>query len=136
MEMIQINERISMPTGKLFFKKKEEMILPVQIQFFEEYMIIQRNKTCIKGKIVTEYNKIFYLDIEEFATDLEEDWIVISGMVNKTLFAYQKDGNIATTPMYEKRIDDSCFITPIHSDDKKYIIEKIIDHTGQKLNKC
>ena len=79
---------------------------PFEIQFFDDYLIIYREKKYYSKNVIRkEYDKFFYKDIAKCQFRTETKQINIYGIIEGIRYNYNKDGSLPEKPNYHKVTD-------------------------------
>lgn len=108
--------------------KKENVASPMEIQFFDDYLIVYRPKRYYSKKVTRmEFNKMMYSDISRCVYKARSKRVHIYGNVFATWYDYNAEGEPSTMPTYDRYVIDTLcyFSTRCALDvDFKYIFEK------------
>lgn len=114
--------------------KKEEVPSPMEIQFFDEYLIVYRPKRYYSEKKTRmEVNKIMYSNITRCLYKKKSKRVQIYGDVIAKWYDYDKNGNISQTPTYDRVVKEAFeyFVTTFMDDEK--VIKEIEAHSPLKF---
>ena len=118
---LNMSVRVLLIVAVIYFlfiaNKKHKVASPFEIRFYDNYLIVYREKFYYDPKTTRmEYDKFFYKDIRicEFRTGTEK--INIYGIVEGIFFKYKKDGSLPEKPTYHKTTDSICSFYTTHSD--------------------
>jgi len=93
-----------------FSKELESVLVPVEIQFYDEYLIIYREKCNVSLEpryVVREYNTLFYEDVKvvEFGK-FRKTVLKFYGKVEVLRHKYNDDGTINDEPLLHKTLEN------------------------------
>lgn len=89
--------------GTCFAKSKEKVPKPFEIQFYEDHLVLYREKRYYSPKLSRkEFDKFMYKDIEKIVYRTDTRRINIYGMVEGIWYDYKKDGSLPEKPSYHK----------------------------------
>lgn len=114
--------------------KKEGVPSPMEIQFFDEYLIIYRPKRYYNEKKTRmEINKIMYNSITRCLYKKKSKRIHIYGDVIAKWYDFDKYGNVAQTPSYDRVVKETFvyFVTTFM--DVAKVIKEIEEHSPLKF---
>lgn len=119
---------IAVAIGVIFVgSKKENVPSPMELQFYDDYLIIYRPKRYYSKKVTRmEVNKMRYSDIRRCVYKAQSKRVHIYGDVTATWYNYDKNGVVSQTPTYNRIVSDTLcyFSTRCATDvDFKQIIE-------------
>lgn len=115
--------------GVMFYGgKKENVASPIEIQFFDDHLIVYRPKRYYSKKVTRmEINKMMYSGIKRCVFKARSRRIHIYGDVHATWYNFDAQGIIAQTPSYDRIVTDTLcyFSTRCATDvDFKKVIEE------------
>ncbi len=115
-------------------KKKDDVPSLVEIQFYDEYLIIHRSKRIYSKKVIRmEINKMMYCDIKKCVVKTKLQRVHIYGRVYATWYNYNSDGCVSQTPTYERVVDDTlCYFRVLFASDVDFKKE-IEEHSPIKV---
>lgn len=121
-----------------FSREHDKIYFPVEIQFYNDYFIIYREKTQIiwfTKYWAEEYNKMFYHDVTEakFAK-YPKGALKIYGEVELIRYKYNKDGNLTDRPVFHKTLDAFSYIYTHESPEVDFVTE-IERHSPIKITR-
>ena len=94
----------------IFQGARERVPSPIEIRFYEDYLLVYRDKRYYSKKVSRrEFNKFFYKDISKIEYQKKSNLINIYGMVESIWYNYNKDGSIPSQPTYHKLVDGICY---------------------------
>lgn len=103
----------------LLGKKKEDVPSPIEIQFYDDYLILYRPMRVYNKKVTRmEINKMMYSDIEKcvFKTQLQR--VHIYGRVYATWYNFNAEGCVSQAPTYDRVVEDTlCFFRTLFATD-------------------
>ena len=93
--------------------KKENIPSPIELQFYDDYLILYRPKRYYSKKVSRmEINKMMYADIKRCVYKSRSQRIQIYGNVSATWYNYDANGMISQTPSYNRTISDTlCYFS-------------------------
>lgn len=87
-------------------ESKEKIELPFEIWFYDDYLILYRQKHYYSRKLTRkEFDKFFYKDIHKCQYRTVTGKINIYGVVEGVWYNYNKDGTLPNEPTYHKTTD-------------------------------
>ena len=114
--------------------KKEATPSPMELQFFDDYLIIYRPKRYYSEKVTRmEVNKIMYSSITRCLYKKRARRIHIYGDVIAKWYDYDKNGKISQTPTYDRVVKDTFayFVTKFM--DEENVMKEIEAHSPLKF---
>ncbi len=82
----------------------------IEIQFYNDYLIVYRNKHYYSNSIIRrEYDKFLYKDIKTIQLRKRTKRVNIFGIVEGVWYNYKKDGSLPEKPTYHKTTDSICY---------------------------
>ena len=101
---------ISLCIGTFFIGGTEKVPSAIEIQFYNDYLIVYRNKHYYSKRVTRrEYDKFNYNDIKQIQIRTVTKRINIYGIVEGTWYNYKKDGTLPIEPTYHKTTDSICY---------------------------
>lgn len=89
--------------GTCFAKDKEKVAKPFEIRFYEDHLVLYREKRYYSPKVSRkEIDKFMYKDIEKIVYRTDTHRINIYGMVEGIWYEYKRDGSLPENPSYHK----------------------------------
>lgn len=89
--------------GTCFVKDKEKVAKPFEIRFYEDHLVLYREKRYYSPKLSRkELDKFMYKDIEKIVYRADTHRINIYGLVEGIWYDYKKDGSLPEKPSYHK----------------------------------
>lgn len=109
---------IAMCLGTFFVNDKEKVAKPMEIRFYDDYMVLYREKRYYSPKCSRkEYTKFFYKDIKKIVYRPVTKRLNICGLMEGIWYNYQKDGSLPEKPSYHKTTDSlAYFYTNVEPD--------------------
>ena len=98
----------------LFFgEKKIDVPSPIELQFYDEYLILYRPKRYYSKKVTRmEFNKMLYTDITRCIYKANSQRLHIYGNVAATWYNYDANGVVPSTPTYNRMVTDTlCYMS-------------------------
>lgn len=94
-----------------FSREHDKVLFPLEMQFYDDYFILYREKTYIlwfTKYLAKEYFKMFYKDVTlaEFVK-YPNGVLRFNGKVEVLRYKYNKDGTVNEEPVFHKILDDS-----------------------------
>ena len=127
---------ISLFIGTLFTGKTEKIKSPIEIRFYDDYLVVYREKRFYSKKVSRmEYNQFFYKDITSCEYNVNVKRIDIVGKINATWYDYNKDGNIPQNPTYNRTVDGGICYFYTDLEPELDIIKEIEEHSSVKVIK-
>ncbi len=118
----------------LFSGKEENVPSPIELQFYDDYLILFRPK-CYYNKKVTrmEINKMYYSEIKKCAYISNLQRVHIYGDLHAKWYNYDGNGNISSKPSYDRFVKDTmCYFRTRLAPDVDFIKE-IEEHSPIKV---
>lgn len=118
----------------MFTVKKEKINTPMEIRFFDDYLVIYLEKIySYNNKIQQGYYKFLYSDITFFECDAKANKIKITGNKFITTYSYNKDGSIQQNPTFESMWPGDLELE-FGIESNLNIVEEIEHHSPIKIN--
>lgn len=115
---------ISLCIGSFFAGGQKKVPSEMEIQFYEDYLIVFKSKHYYTRRISRrEYDKFKYNDIKEIQFRTATKRINIFGIVEGTWYDYQKDGSLPAEPTYHKVTDSICYFYTDFAPDIDFVSE-------------
>lgn len=110
---------IALAIGVMFTNKKEDVPSPIELQFYDDYLILYRLKKYYNKKVSRlEFNKMFYKDITKCVYRKDLQRLHIYGTVSAKWFNYNKDGSIPKQPTYNRIVENTiCYARTLFATD-------------------
>lgn len=90
----------------MFTGKTENINSPIEIRFFDDYLIIYREKRFYSEKVSRkEFNKFLYNDITNCEFDSNRKRFNFIGKIDATWYDYNKYGGLPQNPTYHRIVD-------------------------------
>lgn len=97
---------ISLFFGTCFVKTKEKVAKPFEIRFYEDHLVLYREKRYYSPNLSRkEFDKFMYKDIKKILYRPETHRLNIYGVVEGKWYNYNKDGSLPEKPSYHKTTD-------------------------------
>lgn len=126
---------LSLAFGTLFSVTDERVPKPVELWFFNEYLIIYRKHHFYSKKLSRlEYDKIYYKDISSCEFRAKTQRINIYGIFEGKWYDYNKDGSVSAEPSYHKTKNTICYFYTMFSN-SEMIIKEIESHSPIRINR-
>ena len=101
---------IALFLGTCFAQDKQKVAKPFEIRFYEDYLVLYREKRYYSPKLSRrEFDKFLYKDIEEIVYRTDTHRINIYGIVEGKWYNYNKDGSLPEKPSYHKTTDSLAY---------------------------
>lgn len=125
---------IALAIGIGFWGPKSQPVpSPIEIWFYDNYLIIYREKRYYSKKISRkEYNKFIYSDIARFEYDFRLKRLDIIGKIDATWFNYNSNGTLPNVPSYHRVVDGGICYFYVNGNDERDIIGCIENFSSQK----
>lgn len=118
----------------LFRQKTSRQPSPIEIRFYEDYLVVYREKRYYDRKISRkEYNKFYYKDISkcQYRTGIKS--ITIYGAIEGIWYEYNKDGTLPEEPTYHRTTQEGmCYFYTTFANDID-IVSEIESHSTIKV---
>ena len=127
---------ICLAIGLLFSSKSEEIAIPVELQFYNDYLILFRpNKYYSKKVSRQEFFKIDYKDITKckFLVNSPSKRIHIYGNVHAVWYNLNKDGSLPQQPTYDKNVNETLIYFTTFQNTNIDFVKEIEDHSPIKV---
>lgn len=97
---------------KFAFPRMRKIPSPIEIRFYNDYLIVYREKRYYSKKVTRmEYNKFYYKEISECEYKSNTQVIYICGTMEAIWYDYNKDGSLPSQPTYHRTVEDTvCYI--------------------------
>ena len=97
---------------------------PFEIQFYDDYLIVYREKHYYSKKLTKkEYNKFYYTEIRECKYRTKSKKINIIGTLEIMWFNYNKDGSLPEEPTVHKKTQGICWFYTSEAPDVDFVSE-------------
>ena len=107
--------------------KKENVPSPMELQFYDDYLILYRPKRYYSRKVTRmEVNKMMYTDIKRCVYKRHSQRLHIYGNVTATWYNYDSNGVVSQVPTYNRVVEDTlCYFSTRCAEDVdfKQVIE-------------
>lgn len=110
---------IILATGVLFARKKEDVPSPMELQFFNDYLILYLPKRYYSKSVTRmEINKMMYREITKCVYKIKSERIQIYGNGTSICYNYDASGNLPKVPTQNRNYMDGmiCFSTKLAHD--------------------
>lgn len=93
--------------------KKMDVPSPIELQFYDSYLIIYRPKRYYSRKVTRmEVNKMLYTDITRCIYKARSQRLQIYGNVAATWYNYDSNGVVPPSPTYDRMVTDTlCYLS-------------------------
>ncbi len=124
---------VSLVIGFGFWKPKSENIAsPIEIQFYDDYLVVFREKRYYDRKVSRkEYNKFFYSDISKIDYDYRTRRLNLVGKIDAMWFNYNKDGSVPQNPSYHRVVDGGICYFYVNDNDEDTILKCLEEYTAK-----
>lgn len=124
---------ISLAIGVMFKGKYEEIPSPMELRFYNDYLVVYWEKKYYSKKVIRKiYDKFYYKDIHNIQFRKNINRVNIYGIVEGTWYNYNNDGSLPQNPTYHKTVDAICyFYTKLNPDID--IVKEIESHSPVKV---
>lgn len=110
--------------------KKEWVPSPMEIQFFDEYLIIYKPKRYYSEKVTRlEIDKMPYNRITRCLYKKRSKRVHIYGDVDAKWWDYAKNGNLPKSPTYDRIVKDTFQYFDTHFMDVENLIKEVETHS-------
>jgi hypothetical protein len=108
----------------VFISGNKRVPSPIELQFFDEYLIIYIPKRYYNRKVTRmEFNKFYYKDIQECEFRSKSQRINFFGIKNVEWYNYKKDGSLPEKPTIIKSGEGLCFFRTSAAPDVDFVAE-------------
>ena len=119
--------------GILFYSDDKRAPSEMEIRFYDDYIILYREKMYYSPKVIRKrYDKFYYNDIHECQYRTQTKRINIYGIHEGKWYNYNKDGSIPTMPTYHKTTDSIDYFYTMFAGDIDFVKE-IEEHSPIKV---
>lgn len=125
---------ISLALGVMFTGKTEKIKSPIEIRFYDDYLVVYREKRFYSKKVSRkEFNKFLYSDITSCEFNLNVKRVDLVGKVDATWYDYNKDGSIPQNPTYHKIVDGGICYFYTDLEENLDIVKELETHSPLKV---
>lgn len=127
---------ICLAIGVFFSGKSEEISIPAELQFYNDYLILFRpNKYYNKKVSRQEYFKIEYKDVTrcKFSANSSSKSIYIYGNVHAVWYNLNEDGSLPQQPTYDRIVNETLFYFTTFQNKDINFVQEIEDHSPIKV---
>lgn len=125
---------ISLAIGVMFTGKTEKIKSPIEIRFYDDHLIVYREKRYYSKKVSRkEYNNFFYKDITSCEYNLNVKRIDMVGKVDSTWYDYNKDGTAPQNSTYHRIVDGGICYFYTDLEPELDIVKEIEEHAHIKI---
>ena len=125
---------ISLALGVMFTDKTEKIKSPIEIRFYNDYLVVYREKRYYSGRISRkEYNKFLYKDITKCYYNNNTKRFDIIGKVESIWYNYNTDGTIPNNPTYNRVVDGGICYFYTDLEQEVDLIKEIKEHSPLKV---
>ena len=124
---------ISLAIGVMFKGKYEEIPSPMELRFYNDYLVVYWEKKYYSKKVIRKiYDKFYYKDIHNIQFRKNINRVNIYGIVEGPWYNYNNDDSLPQNPTYHKTVDAICyFYTKLNPDID--IVKEIESHSPVKV---
>ncbi len=124
---------LAMAIGVSFVGGNKIVPSPFEIQFYDDYLIVYREKHYYSKELSRkEYFKFFYEDIKECKYRKNSQKINIIGMSEIKWYNYNKDGSVPEKPTIHKKSEGICWFYTSEAPEVEFVSE-IEQHSPVKV---
>lgn len=127
---------VCLAIGVFFSGKSEEVAIPAELQFYNDYLILFRpNKYYSKKVSRQEYFKIEYKDVTrcKFLTNSSSKRIHIYGNVHAVWYNLNEDGSLPQQPTYDRMVDETLIYFTTFQNQNINFVQEIEGHSPIKV---
>lgn len=125
---------ISLALGVMFTGKTEKIKSPIEIKFYNDYLIVYREKRYYSDRLSRkEYNKFLYTDITKCDYNNNTKRFDIIGKVEAIWYDYNKDGTIPNNPTYNRIVDGGICYFYTDLEQELDIVKEFEEHSQIKV---
>lgn len=127
---------ICLAMGVFFSGKSEEVSIPAELQFYNDYLILFRpNKYYSKKVIRQEYFKIDYKDVSrcKFLVNSSSKRIHIYGNVHAVWYNLNEDGSLPQQPTYDRMVNETLIYFTTFQNENINFVQEIEGHSPLKV---
>ena len=125
---------ISLALGVMFTGKTEKIKSPIEIRFYNDYLVVYREKRYYSDKVFhKEINKFFYSDISSIDYHLRTKRVNFHGKIDATFFKYNQDGSVPKEPYYHRITDGGICYFYTDLEQEVDVIKEIEEHSPLKV---
>lgn len=116
---------VVLAVGLSFAGGNKRVPSPFEIQFYDDYLIVYREKKYYnKNLIRKEYDKFFYKDITKCQYRTQTKQINIYGIIEGIRYKYRKDGSLPENPSYHRTTNGGiCWFYTTESPEIDFVAE-------------
>lgn len=116
------------------FQKKVPTPSEIEIWFYDDYLVVYRDKRYYDKRCTyREHNKFYYDDISSMDYDYKTNRFNIHGKIDATYFKYDKYGNVSNESEHKVTDGGICWFYVIDNDEEdiistmvKYVVKLVI----------
>lgn len=125
---------IALAIGTLFISTDERVPSPFEIWFYDDYLVIYREKHYYSKSVIRkEYDKFYYKDIKHCQYRSLTHRFNFYGVVEGIWYNYSKDGSLPQEPTYHKTTDSIRYFYTTYAQNIDFVKE-IEMHSPIKVN--
>ncbi len=130
-----LQPRVVVPGKKRYrLRELERKASPFEIRFYDDYMVIYREKyICLPNNPTMDFKKFYFRDIKECVYRLKANKIDIFGTFEGIQYEYQPDGTLPEMPTYHKTVKNGIWMIYIGFDPDTDIVQEIEAHSPIKV---
>lgn len=125
---------ISLFIGTLFTGKTEKIKSPIEIRFYDDHLIVYREKRFYSNKVSRmEFNKFYYKDITKCDFSKNTKRLNIVGKIEAIWYDYNKDNSVPSNPTYHRNVDGGICYFYTDLEENLDIVKEIEEHSTIKV---
>lgn len=126
---------VSLAIGIGFWNTKKTLVAsPLEIQFYDNFLVVFREKRYYNRKISRkEFNKFYYEDISKLEYNHITKRFDLIGKIDAMWFDYNKDGSVPKNPTYHRIVDGGICYFYIINNDEEDIISNMERYVGKMV---
>lgn len=115
----------------LYGKKNMDHVSPLEIQIYQEYLVIYEEKRFYR-KALTRKNicKMYYKDITSIEFDAPMNRMYFFGSMDITWYDYNKDNTLPDVPTQHKYVEDTLWHFRLYEQDGESIISSLKEYAS------
>lgn len=124
---------VALIMGTFFLNSDERVPSPFEIWFYDDYLVLYREKHYYSKKVTRkEYDKFYYKDIKKCQFRTATQRINFFGVVEGIWYNYNKDGTLPAQPSYHKTTDSIRYFYTTYATNVDFVRE-IESHSPVKV---
>lgn len=125
---------LSLVLGVMFTGKNEKIKSPIEIKFYDDYLLVYREKRYYTDRVSRkEYNKFLYKDITECDYNNNTKRFDIIGKIEAIWYDYNKNGTIPNNPTYNRVVDGGICYFYTDLEPELDIVKQFEEHSQIKV---